>query len=59
MGRPKKNPEPTEAVVPAKEKKEKKSFKAFWESYKESICNISEREYIIAEAAATAAWDAK
>lgn len=59
MGRPRKNPEPTEAVVPAKEKKEKKSFTAFWFGYKESICNVSEREYVIAEAAAAAAWNAK
>jgi hypothetical protein len=59
MGRPRKNPESTEAVVPAKEKKEKKSFTAFWDGYKEKIRNASEREQNIAEEAAKAAWESK
>jgi len=62
MGGPRKNPEATEAVVPAKEKKEKKSsntFKKFWDGYKDKIRNASEREQNIAEEAAKAAWESK
>ncbi len=59
MGRPRKNPEATEAVVPAKEKKSSNTFNKFWDGYKEKIRNASEREQNIAEEAAKAAWESK
>lgn len=59
MGRPKKESVVSEAVATDKPKKEAKSFEKFWEGYKKNICNASEREQIIAEDAAKAAWEAK